>query len=164
MAESTSQEGARADREASETPEDRSPAEDERPGNEPAIAEHTFGEYTFGMPNLPEIRDIAAACARHHGADEEFVSDFLIAVNEVATNAVTHGAARARMRLWKQGGHLYVSVYDEGVWQPEQPPGRTPPPPYATRGMGLWVARLLSTHISFDTGADGTTVTMGFKV
>ncbi|SDR12845.1 ATP-binding protein [Thermostaphylospora chromogena] len=161
MAESTSQEGARADREANETPDPpvRSPDGDERPGHEPAIA-----EYTFGMPNLPEIRDIAAACARHHGADEEFVSDFLIAVNEVATNAVTHGAERARMRLWKQGGHLYVSVYDEGVWQPEQPPGRTPPPPHATCGMGLWVARLLSTHISFDTGDDGTTVTMGFKV
>ena len=140
-------------------PPARSPSGDERPGNDSATA-----EFTFGMPDLPRVRDVAAACARHHGADEEFVSDFLIAVNEVATNAVTHGADRARMRVWEEDGHLFVSVHDEGTWRPQAPPGRVPPPPHATSGMGLWVARLLSGRISFETGAHGTTVTMGFKV
>jgi hypothetical protein len=39
-----------------------------------------------------------------------------------------------------------------------------PPGPYATSGMGLWVARRLSSSIDFAADDSGTTVTMSFKV
>lgn len=137
----------------------RFPADGEWPGSEPAIA-----ELTFRKADLPGVREFAAARARGHGADEDTIRDLLIAVNEIATNAVTHGAPPARLRMWAGDGHLYVSVHDEGHWHVDGPPGHTPPPPHATRGMGLWVARRLSGAITFTTGATGTTVTMRFQV
>ncbi|GLW06747.1 hypothetical protein Misp01_18770 [Microtetraspora sp. NBRC 13810] len=121
-------------------------------------------EYTFRLADLPRAREFAADSARRHDMGEEFVGDFLIAVNEVATNAVTHGAGKAMIRIWPADGHLVVAVHDDGLWLPEEPPGQIPPPPNATSGMGLWVARLLSARIAFSTGSSGTTVTMAFKV
>jgi serine/threonine-protein kinase RsbW len=88
-----------------------------------------------------------------------------VALNEVATNAVTHGSTKARLRVWEQGDKLVVDVHDDGQhWQPEVDPGHTPPRENATSGMGLWVARLLSRDMQVRTGATGTTVTMRFLV
>jgi serine/threonine-protein kinase RsbW len=122
-------------------------------------------ELTFGLPGLPGARDFAAAFASRHGMREDRVGDLLLAVNEVATNAVTHGDGKATMRIWFCDDHLVVQVYDPGSWQLDGAlPGGTPPEPHATSGMGLWVARRLSSTIEFTTGGSGTTVTMRFKV
>jgi serine/threonine-protein kinase RsbW len=123
-----------------------------------------LGEYSFRLSDLPELRDFLAARARRCGMREERVSDLLIAVNEVATNAVTHGAAHALMCLWADDGDLVVGIHDDGRWEPEDVPGLAAPGPVATRGMGLWVARTLAAEITFDTGDKGTTVTMRFLV
>ncbi|MER7209035.1 ATP-binding protein [Streptosporangium sp. NPDC000239] len=123
-------------------------------------------ELAFCLPDLPDVRDFAAVQAVQGGMARERLADFLVAVNEVATNAVTHGhpTAKAVMRIWSTGRTLVVEVHDEGRWTPETPPGETAPAPYATSGMGLWVARMVSSDIKFETGAAGTFITMSFKV
>lgn len=123
-------------------------------------------ELAFCLPDLPDVRDFAEAHAVQGGMTRERLADFLVAVNEVATNAVTHGhpTAKAVMRIWCVGRTLVVEVHDEGHWDPETPPGETPPAPFATSGMGLWVARMVSSDIRFETGAAGTFITMFFKV
>ncbi|MEV0968398.1 ATP-binding protein [Microtetraspora glauca] len=122
-------------------------------------------ELTFSLDDLPDVREFAAVQARSQGMREDAVGDFVVALNEVATNAVTHGASEARLRLWGDRDGLVVDVHDEGrVWRPESPPGRVAPPENATSGMGLWVARRLSTDIYVETGSNGTTVTMRFSV
>ncbi|MFD0885922.1 ATP-binding protein [Streptosporangium algeriense] len=125
-----------------------------------------MAELAFCLPDLPDVRDFAAMQAVRGGMARERLADFLVAVNEVATNAVTHGhpTAKAVMRIWSVGRTLVVEVHDEGRWDPETPPGETPPGPYATSGMGLWVARMVSSDIRFETGAAGTFITMSFKV
>ncbi|MEV8631298.1 ATP-binding protein [Streptosporangium sp. NPDC051023] len=123
-------------------------------------------ELAFCLPDLPDVRDFAAARAVQGGMSEEGLADFLVAVNEVATNAVTHGhpTAKAVLRMWAVGRTLVVEIHDEGRWNPRTPPGETPPGPHATSGMGLWVARMVSSDITFETGAAGTFITMSFKV
>ncbi|MBB5131884.1 anti-sigma regulatory factor (Ser/Thr protein kinase) [Thermocatellispora tengchongensis] len=142
------------------------------PGAEPRFAvgaESTSGgggvrEFTFRLADLPAVRDFAASCARRLGYDEDFINDFLLAINEVATNAVTHGADKGEIRIWPGGERrLFVAVHDSGRWAPKGTPGSTPPAPNATSGMGLWVARKLASSITFATGSTGTTVTMGFE-
>ncbi|MER6510600.1 ATP-binding protein [Nonomuraea sp. NPDC048881] len=112
-------------------------------------------ELRFRLPDLPEVRQFAEDEARAVGMPEEAVGDFVIAVNEVATNAVTHGADRAAMRTWVISGDLVVEVHDEGFWKPGPLPG-------AVGGMGLWVARLLSSDFTLRVGSGGSTVIMRF--
>ncbi|MGW4798389.1 ATP-binding protein [Nonomuraea sp. NPDC004297] len=109
----------------------------------------------FRLPDLPRVRQFAEDEARAAGMPEEVVGDFVIAVNEVATNAVTHGAAAAHLRTWVSGGDLVVEVHDEGLWKPGPMPG-------AVGGMGLWVARLLSSDLTLRVGSGGSTVIMRF--
>ncbi|WP_326821696.1 ATP-binding protein [Streptosporangium sp. NBC_01756] len=123
-------------------------------------------ELAFRLPDLPDVRDFAAAGAVRSGMARESLADFLVAVNEVATNAVTHGhvTAKAVLRMWTVGRTLVVEIHDQGRWTPVEVPGQTPPAPYATSGMGLWVARMISSDITVETGAAGTFITMFFKV
>jgi anti-sigma regulatory factor (Ser/Thr protein kinase) len=119
-------------------------------------------EMAFCVGDLPDVRDFAALQARRAGMPEEAIGDYLVAVNEVATNAVTHGTAKARLRVWIDGGDLLIDVHDDGHWIPVEPPGMTPPHDYSTSGMGLWVVRRLVKELRLLTGANGTTVIMRF--
>ncbi|GAA3032157.1 hypothetical protein GCM10017559_69190 [Streptosporangium longisporum] len=125
-----------------------------------------MAELAFCLPDLPDVRDFASTYAVRSGMSQESLADFLVALNEVATNAVTHGhpTAKAVLRMWTVGRALVVEIHDEGRWDPGPAPGETPPGPHATSGMGLWVARMVSSDIKFETGASGTFITMTFKI
>ncbi|NUR88470.1 MAG: ATP-binding protein [Nonomuraea sp.] len=114
-------------------------------------------EVLFGLPDLPRVRHLAEGRARRLGLREDAVGDLVIAVNEVATNAVTHGADSARMRTWVEGASLVVEIHDEGAWLPGPAPG-------AVGGMGLWVARRLAADLVLRAGSGGSTVLMRFPV
>jgi serine/threonine-protein kinase RsbW len=131
----------------------------------PPFVSQTAKELTFSLADLPDVREFAAAQARRRGMADDALGDFLVALNEVATNAVTHGSTKARLRIWDDGIALMVDVHDDGRhWRPRDVPGRTPPSEHAISGMGLWVARRLSEDIWVRTGDDGTTVSMRFAV
>ncbi|MDA0636379.1 ATP-binding protein [Nonomuraea sp. MCN248] len=109
----------------------------------------------FRLPDLPRVREFAACGALELGMRKEAVDDFVIAVNEVATNAVTHGDDAARVRLWSDSGEIVIEVHDGGTWKPGPQPG-------SVGGMGLWVARLLASDLTLRVGGDGSTVIMRF--
>ncbi|MEV4799060.1 ATP-binding protein [Nonomuraea sp. NPDC049421] len=109
----------------------------------------------FRLPDLPRVRQYAEEEARAVGMPEEAIGDFVIAVNEVATNAVTHGHDHAFLRTWTSNGDLVVEVHDNGSWKPGPMPG-------SVGGMGLWVARLLSSDLTLRVGGEGSTVIMRF--
>lgn len=129
----------------------------------PAHVTRAARERAFSLAELPDLREFAAAEALLRGMREEAVGDFLVALNEVATNAVTHGSIKAWLGIRREGMDLVVAVHDDGRdWRFEGEPGHDPPPENATSGMGLWVARLLSDDLHVTTGPGGTTVTMRF--
>jgi anti-sigma regulatory factor (Ser/Thr protein kinase) len=87
----------------------------------------------------------------------EAADDFVIAVNEIATNAVRHGSPRASLRLWVSGGAGVAEIRDSGHWAATAP---TPLPrrPAEQGGMGLEVARLVCDDLQIKATSAGTAV------
>jgi anti-sigma regulatory factor (Ser/Thr protein kinase) len=112
----------------------------------------------FRRPDLARLRRRVAACAADAGLTGIRLQAFVMAVNEIITNAVIHGGGLGRIRLWLAGRELVCEVSDAG---PGIPGGRIPadrPPAEATGGRGLWLTRSLCDAFSLDTGRDGTTI------
>ncbi|GII77012.1 hypothetical protein Sru01_19940 [Sphaerisporangium rufum] len=133
-------------------------------GQWPSPSGAVVREMSFCVGDLPDLRDFAALHARRAGMAEECIGDFLVAVNEVATNAVTHGTAKARLRIWCERDDLVIDVHDDGHWTFDDTPGMIAPHDYSTSGMGLWVARRLARDLRLRTGPGGTDVVMRFRV
>lgn len=84
------------------------------------------------------VRDIAGAA----GFTDDRTEDVVLAVNEVATNAVEHGGPAAELHVWATGGGLVCEVHDTGALA-DPLPGMASPHPSEPRGRGLWIARQL---------------------
>jgi anti-sigma regulatory factor (Ser/Thr protein kinase) len=114
-------------------------------------------EMDFTVDHLPGVRRFVAARARECGLDEDSVGDLVIAVNEIATNGVRHGSAKAELRMWTSHGRVYAEIHDEGHWVASGK-GDDPPPSDAEGGMGLWVTRQICSAVHITTSEQGTTV------
>ena len=94
-------------------------------------------------------RSSSAACAgrwRTRCADSrldaERAEDMVLAVNEIATNAVEHGSAQAELFVWASDDELVCELHDEGDLALPLI-GLAPPHPSQPRGRGTWIARQL---------------------
>jgi serine/threonine-protein kinase RsbW len=113
----------------------------------------------FRRPDLAALRHRVAACAADAGLLGTRLQGFVLAVNEITTNAVVHGGGLGRLRLWRAARQLICEVTDAGPGLPDgrEPPHR-PPPADAPGGRGLWLTRALCDSFSLQTGRLGTTV------
>jgi anti-sigma regulatory factor (Ser/Thr protein kinase) len=66
--------------------------------------------------------------------------DVVFALNEIATNALLHGAAPAEVHVWTVPGAVVVEVHDSGRLT-DPLPGIAPPAPGQRSGWGVWIAR-----------------------
>ncbi len=98
----------------------------------------------FDTWQLVEVRDAVARAAHAAGCDRDRVADLVLAVNEVATNAVEHGTGDAHLALWTGPGsrELLCEVHDGGRLT-DPLPGLRAAHPSDPRGRGLWIARQL---------------------
>ncbi len=112
----------------------------------------------FGAWQLHEIRGQVQQALLHAGCQLEHAEDVVLAVNEVATNAVEHGESEAELFLWT-GDELVCEVHDRGVLG-DPLPGLQAPHPSHPKGRGIWIARQLCDmlHVWGDTA--GTHVRM----
>lgn len=133
----------------------------QRPPNDPA---GEMNEMTVSAERLPAVRRFIAAHARRCRIDDDAIGDLVIAVNEIATNAVRHGSPIAELRLWNDGDRLIAEIHDSGTWAPAAEPGTSPPPVGAEGGMGLWVARQICSAVRISTGISGTVVRLELSV
>ena len=101
---------------------------------------------------------------------EPRAADVLIAVHELAANAVRHGAGAGRARLWAGNGVVTCRVEDGGVpgRHGRAGPGAGGPaegraePWSCLEGHGLWLVRQSADELAVITGPDGTRVTAVF--
>src|SRR5580693_3871065 len=115
-------------------------------------------EMTFRAGDLPLVRRSTASWALRAGMAADTADDFVIAVNEIATNAVRHGSPEASLRLWVDGRAGLAEIRDQGQW-----PGAMAPTPLPRRaaeqgGMGLEVARMVCDGMQINATEAGTAV------
>lgn len=125
-------------------------------------------EQAFGPRSLYQLRAAVASYAAQAGLPPLRVGDVVVAVHELAANAIRHGAGHGRVRMWQNESMLHCEVTDEGAARaashggPGGGPGYQPPWP-SEHGRGLWVVREVADHLRLDSGPDGTTATASFS-
>lgn len=107
---------------------------------------------------LHAVRDFVARHAERRGLAAGPLRDLLVAVTEVASNAIRHGTAPITVRVWTSGDGLYCEVIDAGDWRPDALVGYLPPVSAADPGFGLWGVRMLCDVVTVQPTPDGTTV------
>ena len=112
----------------------------------------------FTSTDLPQVRRLTVTWAARVGMSAEAANDFVIAVNEIATNAVRHGSPKASLRLWVTDGAGLAEIRDTGHWPAAAAPTALPRRPAEQGGMGLEVARLVCDELQIKATPAGTAV------
>ncbi len=109
----------------------------------------------FSVDDLRRVRRVTAQWATRVGLSASRTDDFVIAVHEIAANAVRYGSPAARLLLRVTGGAAAAEIHDDGCWQPS---AEAAPAARRSGGMGLALARLVCDEVEIRTGNGGTTV------
>ena len=108
--------------------------------------------------NLSEVRVLAETQARQAGLAEDRVTDFVIAVSEVAANTVRHARSAGSMEIWREAGEIICEMRDSGVISDPAGAGRQPPAADASGGHGLWLVHQICDKVELHSDSDGTTI------
>ena len=101
------------------------------------------------------VLDYATAC----GMPGDRAIDVMLAVHELAANAVRHGPGHGRLRLYVTGSTLHCEVSDPG---PSSRDGRAVVPWPVEQGHGLWLVRTTGDHLRVSSGPHGSLITVVF--
>ena len=126
---------------------------EDHPAGEPGVP---VLDLAFDSATLDAVRAGVKAHACEAGLSEDRVEDVVLAVHELAANAVCHGAGAGRLRIWKLAGSLDCEVED-GV------PASGGPLP-SRPGHGLWLVRQVADRMRVLSGARGTRATIAFDL
>ncbi|MER7890538.1 ATP-binding protein [Micromonospora sp. NPDC094482] len=119
----------------------------------------------FEQAQVTELRHSVSSCAQAAGLRGQRLDDFVLAVNELITNAVRHGGGSGSLRLWQRGERLVCEVADHGHGISARRLGdRSRPEPEIAGGWGLWLARQLSDTMEVESGETGTIVRISAAV
>src|SRR3984957_2037271 len=125
-------------------------------GGDRMAEDHAVGEpsvpimdLAFDSGTLFALRAGVKAHACDAGLPEDRAEDMVLAVHELAANAVSHGAGAGGLRIWKLAGSLRCQVEDG------DPLGSGRPLP-SRPGHGLWLVRPVAHRGRTRTGAPGT--------
>ncbi|MEV1286463.1 sensor histidine kinase [Micromonospora sp. NPDC049679] len=113
-------------------------------------------ELTFDALGLAAVRDLVGDRARRAGLAPIRVVDLQMAVNEIATNAITHADGYGVLRVWQEGLRVLCDVRGPGEisdWMA----GRVRPDEQSERGRGLLLANRLCDLVQTYTQPDSTT-------
>lgn len=141
-------------------------------GRAPAVAAQAAVDQSFDGESLYAVRATVAAHASAAGIPERRIRDVVLAVHELAANAVRHGAGQGRIRLWITGDGIRCEVTDPGsvtapalvtdVGGSDTDSGGSVPWP-VEHGHGLWLVRQIADQASLDAGPSGTVAVVDFR-
>jgi len=119
-------------------------------------------DQAFDADSLYALRAAVEAYATQAGLSPGRADDVVMAVHELAANAVRHGAGRGRLRVWTSDQALLCEISDDGI----SPPGSTGD---ATQwriepGHGLSLVRQVAHQASLSSGPSGTLATISFAL
>ncbi|MGH3565727.1 MAG: ATP-binding protein [Pseudonocardia sp.] len=114
----------------------------ERPVAAPLVLGTPDVQLRFTAWRLHEVRATVEKLLTSVGFGHDRADDVVLAVNEVATNAVEHGSLEAELCIWTGTDGVVCEVHDGGTLD-DPLPGLRPPHPGEPRGRGVWIARQL---------------------
>ena len=109
-------------------------------------------ELTFGLADLPAMRRTIRSLAIEAGLPHERADELVLAVHEIATNAVVHGRSPASLRVWRADREIVFEVSDGGEGIKDALAGQLTPAAAGPGGRGLWLARLLADAVEISNG------------
>jgi anti-sigma regulatory factor (Ser/Thr protein kinase) len=113
-------------------------------------------EISFGLADLAAVRRSIADVAIGAGLPRSRADELVLAVNEIATNAVVHGRAPATVRIWHAGGELVFEVSDSGDGIADVLAGQLTPSSVRLGGRGIWLTRLVCDAVEIRNGSGCT--------
>jgi anti-sigma regulatory factor (Ser/Thr protein kinase) len=142
-------------------------------------------DQSFDGDSLYAVRATVAAHASEAGIQEGRVRNVVLAVHELAANAVRHGAGQGRMRLWVTGDGIRCELTDAGAPPAvangdggdqdtgsrdaasigAASPGAASPGAAlwpVEHGHGLWLVREVADQFSLESGPSGTVAVVSF--
>jgi anti-sigma regulatory factor (Ser/Thr protein kinase) len=120
-------------------------------------------DLAFDSGALYIMRTDVLTLAGQAGLPDDRAGDVVLAVHELAANAVCHGGGKGRLRVWHLAGALYCQVDDGDLIASEDPTALLDPFPELP-GHGLWVARRVANQMQALSGPRGTRVTLIFEL
>jgi anti-sigma regulatory factor (Ser/Thr protein kinase) len=128
----------------------------------------------FDTAALAALRQAVLGYATACGMPEDRAVDVMLAVHELAANAVRHGPGHGRLRIHVTDGTLHCEVSDPGPASrgdrvPDDAggpasgaPGAVPWP--VEQGHGLWLVRTAADHVRVTCGPHGSLITVVFTL
>ena len=116
-----------------------------------------FGCQVFQQATLSGLRAFVTRYARATGLTARPTQDLVLAVSEVATNAVVHGGGGGLLRIWQEDDAVVCDVTGRGSIDSPLI-GRELPRSIATGGYGLWLANQVCDLVQIRSYASGTAV------
>jgi anti-sigma regulatory factor (Ser/Thr protein kinase) len=114
-------------------------------------------ELEFTRAEVALVRAFIAEYARAAGIAGKRRSDLVLAVHELATNAVRHGGGHGVLRAWRENGTLLCEIADRGhIADPLV--GRELPPDVTGGGRGLWLVNHLCDLVQLRSSRAGNVV------
>jgi anti-sigma regulatory factor (Ser/Thr protein kinase) len=135
-------------------------------------------EQEFGAATLHALREAVLAHAAAAGMPANRALDVMLALHELAANAVRHGAGSGRLRMRVTSAGLYCQVSDAGPlarrggqpldgtadgYDPDGADSATEQWPFQ-HGHGLWLVRQAADEVSVVSGPRGSVVTVVFRM
>lgn len=130
-----------------------------RPAPAPVLLGPPDLRLEFSAWKLHEVRKYVERAMKAAAYEIERAEDIVLAINEVATNAVEHGTPEARLSLWAGPDGLVVEIDDGGTLR-DPLPGLQAPHPAEPRGRGIWIARQVCDTLHVWADERGTHVRM----
>jgi anti-sigma regulatory factor (Ser/Thr protein kinase) len=107
--------------------------------------------------DLGAVRVLVSGVARAAGLDADRIDDLVIAVNEVATNAIKYGDLGGRVVAWATPCEVICQLEDPGHIT-DRLAGRHAPVAGTNGGIGLWMVNQLCDLVQVRTARGGTTI------
>ena len=130
--------------------------------NDDAITEDRVARHDVGHESgaLSDARRFVARTLDAWQVTDALTFDILLAVSELATNAINHGARPIQLRIRKQREHLLLEVRDSGVGVPSIQRSL----PDDVSGRGLLIVSRLAERWGIRPGPAGKTVWAQFRL
>jgi anti-sigma regulatory factor (Ser/Thr protein kinase) len=112
-------------------------------------------ELSFGLSDLAGVRRLVEWEGSWAGLSAERADELVLAVTEIATNALVHGNEPATVRIWNESGEIVCEVRGAGPGIDDPLVGQLRPPVTATGGRRLWLTRMVADAVEvFHDGAE----------